>query len=91
MNPTTRLSDTEYLILTLLEERPMYGLEMIEQSGGNLKKGTVYVLLGRLEDKDLVHGEYQIDGGAVPRRFYTMTAHGLDVFRLWKKLHELAA
>ena len=44
--------------LTILEllasEGPMYGLQIVEQSGGALKRGTVYVTLGRMEAKGLV-------------------------------------
>lgn len=33
---------------------PMYGLDMIEESGGMLERGTVYVLLGRMQDRGLI-------------------------------------
>lgn len=42
----------EQCILDILSRspEPMYGLDLVKQSGGVLKRGTVYVLLSRLED-----------------------------------------
>ena len=58
-------------ILELLARspRPMYGLELIEQSAGFLKRGTIYVLLGRLEDRGLVVSKL---AGADGRRVYSL-------------------
>ncbi len=70
----------------LIEERLSYGYEMAKH-GMNL--GSVYVLLGRLEDKKCIEGEYKINGHAAPRKCYRPTAHGKDVFRLHKQLRGL--
>ena len=49
----------ERLILELLaSEGPMYGLQLVEQSDGALKRGTVYVTLGRMEAKGLVESQH---------------------------------
>ena len=83
-----RLSDTEYeLMRMVIEDRVQCGYEMAKRG---VPKGTVYVLLGRLEDKDMLHGEYRVNGDAMPRKEYTATSHGLDVFRLWRSLKALA-
>ena len=37
----------------------MYGLQLVEQSEGALKRGTVYVTLGRMEAKGLVESEQE--------------------------------
>jgi hypothetical protein len=39
------ISPTESVIIDLLRGRERYGLEMVDQSGGLLKRGSVYVLL----------------------------------------------
>jgi DNA-binding PadR family transcriptional regulator len=44
-----RLSATERLILSLLTDGERYGLELVEQSSGTLKRGTVYVTLQRMQ------------------------------------------
>ena len=46
-----KLSRTERLILELLSGEEMFGLQLVEQSKGALKRGTVYVTLGRMQDK----------------------------------------
>ena len=58
----------------------MYGLQLVEQSGGALKRGTVYVTLGRLEDKGFVARQIPGEGPAtpgLPRPVYSCTAPGL--------------
>jgi DNA-binding PadR family transcriptional regulator len=87
LSSAATLSQTEYLIMQSLignGGREMYGLELVEKSEGRLKKGTVYVLLGRLEDKGFVRGRAEIvDGSAIPRRLYKPTGLGQKVFEAW--------
>lgn len=48
-------------------------------SGGRLKRGTVYVTLGRMEDKGLIESRRESashPGAALPRRLYRATALG---------------
>ncbi len=75
----------ERLILELLaSEGPMYGLQLVEQSDGALKRGTVYVTLGRMEAKGLVESQQEpIPSGAIglPRRVYRPTALGQRMLR----------
>jgi PadR family transcriptional regulator, regulatory protein PadR len=77
----------EQLILELLaSEGPMYGLQIVEHSDGALKRGTVYVTLGRMEAKGLVESEQQPlppDGIGLPRRIYRPTALGGRMLRAW--------
>ena len=48
-------AETELLILRLLKNEPtgMYGLEFVKASDNTLKRGTVYVTLGRMEEEGL--------------------------------------
>src|SRR4051812_12087330 len=89
----TSLSATEYLIMAMLignGAKEMYGMQMIEKSAGKLKKGTIYVLLGRLEDKGYVKGRTEaIQGSAIPRRLYRPTGHGMKVFEAHRPAAEL--
>jgi DNA-binding PadR family transcriptional regulator len=59
------------LILDMLGHypEPMYGLDMVERSNGELKRGTIYVLLGRLQDKGLVQASSPDSEG---RRRYSL-------------------
>jgi DNA-binding PadR family transcriptional regulator len=82
-----KLSRTERLILELLSGEEMFGLQLVDQSKGALKRGTVYVTLGRMQDKGYVESwtEKQRAGAiGLPRRLYRPTAYGLRVVAAWE-------
>lgn len=82
-----KLSSTERVILELLAGEEMFGLQLVEQSGGALKRGTVYVTLGRMQDKGYVESRTEKQpAGAIglPRRLYRPTAYGLRVLEAWE-------
>lgn len=87
----TSLSGTEYQIMSLLiSNGEMYGLQMVEKAGGKLKKGTIYVLLGRLEEKGYVKARTELaEGSAIPRRLYRPTGHGQKVFEAHRPVAEI--
>ena len=67
------LSAKASLILQLLVRHDQaYGLELVSASRGRLKRGTVYVTLGRMEEKGLVSSR----AGESGRRLYKPTALG---------------
>lgn len=84
------LPPKERLILEMLvSSGPMYGLQLVDQAGGALKRGTVYVTLGRMEQKGLVESEQESQPpGAIglPRRIYRPTAYGERMLRAWTLL-----
>jgi PadR family transcriptional regulator PadR len=88
-----RLSDKESLILDMLARgREMYGLQLVTASRGRLKRGTVYVTLGRMEAKGFVvsRTEEAPDGaGGLPRRLYEATPYGMRVAKAWSQLARL--
>ena len=76
------MSITEGLVLELLAERESFGLELVGRSGGALKRGTVYVTLGRMQDKGYLESRAEAlphGGIGLPRRFYRPTPFGLRV------------
>ncbi len=79
------------MILELLgRAREMYGLELVTASDGALKRGTVYVTLGRMEEKGFVtsHLEDQPPPqGGMPRRLYQPTAYGRELLAAWTSAH----
>src|SRR5215470_14676803 len=94
-NAVGPLPQKEQLILELLlSEGPMYGLQLVEHSDGALKRGTVYVTLGRMEAKGLVESQQQPlppGGIGLPRRIYRLTVPGERLLRAWTAFaHELA-
>lgn len=58
--------------------RGMFGLEMVRASVGLFKRGSIYVLLGRMEDKGYVRQmiDKQAKHPGLPRPLYTLTALG---------------
>ena len=82
----SRLSAKETLILEALRGGEMFGLQLVESSEGSLKRGTVYVTLGRMQEKGLVESRLEErHPGAIglPRRLYRATAFGLRVLEAW--------
>jgi DNA-binding MarR family transcriptional regulator len=63
--------------------RQWYGLEIIKAAG--IRSGTLYPVLGRLENLGWIEGEWEDIDPAVegrrPRRYYTLTAAGLRAAR----------
>jgi DNA-binding PadR family transcriptional regulator len=86
MQPAT-LPGKERLILDLLVAHgPSYGLALVRQAGGALKRGTVYVTLGRMEARGMVVSEQEpLTPGAIglPRRVYRATGLGERALRAW--------
>jgi len=81
------LSAKESLILGLLiREKESYGLQLVAASRRRLKRGTVYVTLGRMEEKGYISSRLEnppAEAGGMPRRVYQATALGRRVHRLW--------
>jgi PadR family transcriptional regulator len=79
------LTRKEFLAMNMLvgAPKPMYGLQMVEASDGELKRGTVYVTLNRLEEKGYITSKKEAEqpGIAQPRRLYKATGAGVRVFR----------
>ena len=77
------LSPKESLILELLTtQEELYGLQMVAASKRKLKRGTVYVTLGRMEEKGYISSRLEdapADAGGMPRRLYQPTALGRRV------------
>ncbi len=73
---------TVILILKLLDEKSMYGYEMIKEiekkSSGifNFKEGTLYPILHTLEDKGLVKAYWDEGNGKRKRKYYQITEKG---------------
>jgi DNA-binding PadR family transcriptional regulator len=88
-----RFSATERLIVELLvEHHELFGLRMVELSAGRLKRGTVYVTLGRMQDKGyLASRQEPLPEGAIglPRRLYRPTGFAMRVLAAWKAAEQI--
>ncbi len=85
------LPPKEALILELLVgESEMYGLQLVAASRRKLKRGTVYVTLGRMEEKGFIVSRLEDappDAGGLPRRIYQPTAFGRRVLDAYELIH----
>ena len=88
-------------VLSLLEQREMYGYEMIEalshRTDGVLAMGqsTLYTLLYNLESKKLVRSAWKAAESGLKRKYYGLTKKGLTYLRAqeqeWSRLVEALA
>jgi PadR family transcriptional regulator len=88
------ISSTESLVLDLLESSERYGLELVDASKGRLKRGSIYVTLGRMEVKGFVESRQEDRApGAIglPRRLYRPTPYGLKVRDAYRLLRDALA
>jgi PadR family transcriptional regulator, regulatory protein PadR len=85
------MSRTESLVMELLRGRERYGLELVDASDGALKRGSVYVILARMEEKGFVesHQEERPAGASgPPRRVYRGTPYGHKVHGAFAMLRQ---
>ncbi|MBD3167246.1 PadR family transcriptional regulator [bacterium] len=74
----------ELVLLALLEERDRYGYELVsdlEGRGGEffqVKEGTLYPVLYRLEDNGWIESYRDIPKRGVPRKYYRLTEQGRE-------------
>ena len=90
VNKSLISGSTAMLILRLLEDKDMYGYEMIEtleKKSNNvftLKAGTLYPLLHSLEEKNLVTA-YEREVSGKVRKYYSITKEGNHFLRKKKE------
>src|SRR5215207_6834119 len=80
------VSPKELLVLELLRHQGSYGLQLVAASRGRLKRGTVYVTLGRMEEKRYIASTLDAAPsgmGGLPRRIYEATPLGRRMFAVW--------
>ena len=90
------LSPKELIVLQLLvRDGELYGLQLVAGSRRRIKRGTVYVTLGRMEEKGYISSRLEdrpASEGGLPRRLYQPTALGRRVMKAWMspKVHLVA-
>ncbi|MEL7487300.1 MAG: helix-turn-helix transcriptional regulator [Pseudomonadota bacterium] len=78
-----KLTRIEFKILEILiNNGPSYGLDIVKKSGGVIKRGTVYVMLERMEqNRALVASEDGEKGKVTIRRKFRPTGKGERAYR----------
>jgi PadR family transcriptional regulator PadR len=95
-NPSFMAGVPELLVLRLLQDRAMYGYEIVAAIAavtGRVvapKEGVIYPLLHDLEKEGLLRAEARPAGGRT-RVYYTLTSRGVrrlfDLTDHWTRLH----
>ena len=75
-----RKGAAELVVMSLLSKGPRYGLEILDQAGGNggvVSDGSIYPLLTRLEREGKVTARWVMAADAkIPRKYYRLTREG---------------
>ena len=75
---------TRLLVLNLLQEKPQYGYELIKtlktrsNNVFDMKEGTLYPILHKLENDGLIQSSNQIVSGRM-RKVYSITLKGIKL------------
>lgn len=84
----------EGCILKFLSEETTYGYELVEQLEQNgfqdIKEGTIYPLLVRLEKKGIIRSEFRPSPLGPSRKYYSLTPDGFEYLQEftenWKQI-----
>lgn len=83
----------DMIVLRLISEKNTYGYELLqelEKRGEgffDLKEGTLYPVLYRLEDSGLIQASWQMsEGRSAPKKYYTITPEGKTAFQEYKNV-----
>lgn len=88
-----RKGTLELVILAALQQRTLYGLELLKllQSFPStaITEGTLYPLLDRLKREQLLDAQWVQEGDIRPRKYYQLTAQGQQklqqLSRVWRQ------
>lgn len=77
----------EFCILAIISQKEVYPSEILEQMkkvNFPLFEGTLYPLLTRLKNADLLSYRWVESASGPPRKYFNLTAKGLEVFQQLK-------
>jgi len=78
----------DFLILLFLKQKEYYGYDLIktikQTARLDISEGTIYPLLNRLKSQKLITSRWEEKEVGLPRKYYQITASGLDVLEAMK-------
>ena len=73
----------QFLLLMLLNEEPMHGYQLAEElqtrgyvREGRFKTGSLYTILNRMDNKEILTSKHEKSESGRPRRVYSITEDG---------------
>lgn len=83
----------EYVVLGLISVQPQSGysiLNFFSPDEGiytwNASPGSIYPILKRLEQQDIIHGELEMEHETRPRKVYTLSTTGDEMLNEWLRV-----
>lgn len=77
-----------FIVLLILSERELYGYELIEQIKDltkiDIAEGTLYPLMNRLKDDNLLESKWVEQETGIPRKYYFLTKQGKSTLKQMK-------
>ncbi len=81
--PHPERSWVQFLLLMLLNEEPMHGYQLAEElqtrgyvREGRFKTGSLYTILNRMDNKEILTSKHEESESGRPRRVYSITEDG---------------
>ena len=78
-----------FIVLNILKGNSYYGYEIIEEIKANtqiqIAEGTLYPLMNRLKNEELVKSKWVEQDSGIPRKYYELTEKGVDISNQMKK------
>ncbi len=85
----------EYCILSIIKRSEAYPSDIVEemkQAGLQILEGTLYPLLTRLKNAEMVTYRWEESTGGPPRKYFSLTEKGthfyLELHQTWDELSE---
>jgi len=92
---TMRKGMLEFIVLLVIAKGPAYAsdiLSALKEAELIVVEGTLYPLLSRLKNDELVAYAWQESTGGPPRKYYTLTDKGKEALKnmraTWQKLNQ---
>lgn len=78
-----------FIVLNVLKGNEYYGYELMEEIKNHteieIAEGTLYPLLNRLKDEELVSAKWVEQASGIPRKYYVLTEKGNVTLQEMKK------
>ncbi len=82
MNTQFKKGIVELCVLSLIQQKDMYGFEVIESLSKaiDVNENTVYPILRRLTSQDYFETYFEQTNQGAPRKYYRITEKGVEVY-----------
>ena len=81
----------DMVVLKLISRKQTYGYELLQEQQGEgffqLKEGTLYPVLYRLEDSGFIQASWKMsEGRTAPKKYYQITEKGKQMYQVYETI-----